>query len=393
MRGHDALRSGLEACVELLRRNSRRRGVVDRTSKSVPPAACPFSAARPLHLPGGSTLRIRYPRRHPAGRVQSLSQWHVPPPRSRLDPACGPPSGHITLDSRGLLSFPPGTSCIFDTALGVDTLDDLGRCDCLDASKPRTKAPTAIDSRVAKRRTTRPTRSATWRAFRSSRLGRQAATQALCQRVRRHTYQRSSPWIRRRIKAPVFHAAPDRQLRQLHLQPRPVPGRAGRGRARPSQRRDHARADRGVGADADRDLAGAVHAERSGHLGAADPALRRQDPDPRRVPRPPGDRPGVRRHDRPRGARDARQGVAGHPRRPRRVRRPAVAADRDALPFARDRARDDAGVPRGHRDRRRRRDHGRAPSRVAVEGVQFHPEAILTEHGHALLRNFLEGRR
>jgi anthranilate synthase component 2 len=28
-----------------------------------------------------------------------------------------------------------------------------------------------------------------------------------------------------------------------------------------------------------------------------------------------------------------------------------------------------------------------------VEGVQFHPEAILTEHGHALLRNFLAGRR
>jgi anthranilate synthase component 2 len=29
---------------------------------------------------------------------------------------------------------------------------------------------------------------------------------------------------------------------------------------------------------------------------------------------------------------------------------------------------------------------------LPVEGVQFHPEALMTEHGHAMLRNFLQGR-
>ncbi|HYX63941.1 MAG TPA: aminodeoxychorismate/anthranilate synthase component II [Burkholderiales bacterium] len=31
--------------------------------------------------------------------------------------------------------------------------------------------------------------------------------------------------------------------------------------------------------------------------------------------------------------------------------------------------------------------------RFAVEGVQFHPEALLTEHGHRMLQNFIEGGR
>ena len=58
----------------------------------------------------------------------------------------------------------------------------------------------------------------------------------------------------------------------------------------------------------------------------------------------------------------------------------AIAADRvpDCLEIT-------ARTPDGEIMGVRHREH-------AVEGVQFHPEAILTEHGHAMLRNFLGAR-
>ena len=146
--------------------------------------------------------------------------------------------------------------------------------------------------------------------------------------------------------------------------------------------------------DADRHLARALHAQRGGHLGAADPALRRQDSDPRRLPRPPGDRPGVRRagssarervmHGKVSPvAHDGRGVFAGLPSPLTATRYHSLAIERASLPACLEvTATADDGEIMGVRHRE-----------WPVEGVQFHPEAILTEHGHALLRNFLEGAR
>jgi len=39
------------------------------------------------------------------------------------------------------------------------------------------------------------------------------------------------------------------------------------------------------------------------------------------------------------------------------------------------------------------RHRGLAGTKTPMEGVQFHPESILSEHGHAMLKNFLEMSR
>src|SRR5581483_6064225 len=118
-----------------------------------------------------------------------------------------------------------------------------------------------------------------------------------------------------------------------------------------------------------RRLAGTVHAARGGRLGPAHPAVRRRDPDPRRVPRAPGDRRRVRGGDRPGRPRHARQGVAHPPRGPGRVPGSRQPVRGDPLPFARHRSGDAPGRARGDGvDGAGAGGHGRRPSSLPARG-------------------------
>jgi anthranilate synthase component 2 len=67
------------------------------------------------------------------------------------------------------------------------------------------------------------------------------------------------------------------------------------------------------------------------------------------------------------------------------VRYHSLAIERESLPAALDvTATASDGEIMGVRHR------ALAGSRAPLEGVQFHPESILTEHGHAMLKNFLD---
>ena len=159
-------------------------------------------------------------------------------------------------------------------------------------------------------------------------------------------------------------------------------------------RNDKIGVDEVIGARSGRDraLARPLHAERGRHLPRPDRQGRADDPDPRRLPRPSGDRPGVRRQGGARAGAGARQALRDHATRAQGVFRgingPFKATRYHSLVVERATL---AGRPRGHRRDRRRPGHGRcAHKTLPVHGVQFHPESIASEHGHLILKNFLD---
>ena len=112
----------------------------------------------------------------------------------------------------------------------------------------------------------------------------------------------------------------------------------------------------------------------------------------RRLPRPSGDRPGLRRQGHPRAGADARQALDRC-----RTRGAGVfeglptPLHGHALSLADRRAREPARRASTSRPRPRTGSiMGLRTPRLPVHGVQFHPESIASEHGHALLANFLE---
>jgi anthranilate synthase component 2 len=85
---------------------------------------------------------------------------------------------------------------------------------------------------------------------------------------------------------------------------------------------------------------------------------------------------------------DGRGVYAGLPERVTVIRYHSLVIDEATLPAALDvTARSEDGTIMGVRDR------ALAATATPLEGVQFHPESVLSEHGHEMLRNFLAQSR
>src|SRR5439155_5631991 len=133
----------------------------------------------------------------------------------------------------------------------------------------------------------------------------------------------------------IEHAVRARQLRLLHLQPRPVSWLVGRGSRCLSERRAERRRGAGVEAHRRGALARSQDARAGGHPCPLGSGTRRPGADAGRVPRPSGDRRGVRREDRPRATPDAREDLSDRAQRRRAVRRDPQSVYGDALSLAR----------------------------------------------------------
>ncbi len=85
---------------------------------------------------------------------------------------------------------------------------------------------------------------------------------------------------------------------------------------------------------------------------------------------------------------DGRGVYAGLPESFSVIRYPSLALERESLPRELEiTSTSSDGEIMGVRHREL------AATKAPLEGVQFHPESILTEHGHAMLKNFVEATR
>src|SRR5262245_30179505 len=203
----------------------------------------------------------------------------------------------------------------------------------------------------------------------------------------------SSPPSRRRWPTPsrmerATRDSPRRQLRQLHVQPRPSLRGAGSRGDRAPKRRDRRGRRRAARAGPPRDLprAGTAGGRRAVSRDRAAPGATHSASG--RLSRPPGDRAGVRRRDRPGAQAPAREGERRHPRRPRDLRGPPGSAAGRPLSLAGGHRGD--GRARGLCDSGRRRGHGGAPPR-GPGGRHPVPSGVGADPGGAGARPELPG--
>ena len=119
-------------------------------------------------------------------------------------------------------------------------------------------------------------------------------------------------------------------------------------------------------------------------------AARRHGADPRRLPRPSGDRPGLRRQGRARAGADARQAHRHPSRRQRRLRGPAESASRRRATTrwssSARACRPACASPPGPRTGWSWASRIASGRSTACSSI---PRASPRKHGHALLKNFL----